>query len=150
MLAAAAAAAGIPFPDADAAAAADGSGVLAEGGFPGAYPGGHRAGASAAAIKAEERRRAALAAATEGAARRPRRPYTKRGSVDSTLYTTASMVRTIELILGLPPLTQYDAGATPMFNCFGTSAQPGVYETLAKIDPHYPKPSWKPGDFIID
>jgi hypothetical protein len=45
-------------------------------------------------------------------------PYCKRGVVDSMLYTTASMVRTIELILGLPPLTQYDAGATPMFNCF--------------------------------
>jgi YVTN family beta-propeller protein len=50
-------------------------------------------------------------------------PYCKRGVVDSTLYTTASMVRTIELILGLPPLTQYDAGATPMFNCFGKTAQ---------------------------
>ena len=50
-------------------------------------------------------------------------PYCKQGTVDSTLYTTASMVRTIELILGLPPLTQYDAGATPMFNCFGTTPQ---------------------------
>jgi YVTN family beta-propeller protein len=49
-------------------------------------------------------------------------PYCKRSFVDSTLYTTASMVRTMELILGLPPLTQYDAGATPMFNCFTTSA----------------------------
>ena len=57
-------------------------------------------------------------------------PYCKRGAVDSTMYSTASMVRTIELILGLPPLTQYDAGATPMFNCFGTSAQPSVYEPL--------------------
>ena len=45
-------------------------------------------------------------------------PYCKRGFVDSTLYTTASMIRTMELILGLPPMTQYDAGATPMFNCF--------------------------------
>ena len=45
-------------------------------------------------------------------------PYCKRGIVDSTLYTQASMIRTIELILGLPPLTQYDAGATPMFNLF--------------------------------
>ena len=50
-------------------------------------------------------------------------PYCKRGVVDSTLYTTASMVRTIELILGLPPLTQYDAGATPMFNCFTKAAE---------------------------
>src|SRR5204863_1827167 len=49
-------------------------------------------------------------------------PYAKRGFVDSTFYTTASMVRTMELILGLPPLTQYDAGATPMFNAFGRSA----------------------------
>ncbi len=49
-------------------------------------------------------------------------PYVKRGFVDSTLYTTASMVRTIELILGLPPLTQYDAAATPMFNCFQREA----------------------------
>ena len=45
-------------------------------------------------------------------------PYCKRHFVDSTLYTTASMLRTMELILGLPPLTQFDAGATPMFNCF--------------------------------
>jgi hypothetical protein len=43
--------------------------------------------------------------------------------VDSTLYTTASMVRTMELILGLPPLTQYDAGATPLFNCFAATAR---------------------------
>jgi YVTN family beta-propeller protein len=48
-------------------------------------------------------------------------PYCKRGFIDSTLYTTASMIRTMELILGLPPLTQYDAGATPMFNCFQKS-----------------------------
>jgi hypothetical protein len=47
--------------------------------------------------------------------------------VDSTLYTTASMVRTMELILGLPPLTQYDAAATPMFNCFQKTAQSVPY-----------------------
>ena len=49
-------------------------------------------------------------------------PYCKRGIVDSTLYTQASMIRTIELILGLPPLTQYDAGATPMFSLFQKEA----------------------------
>ncbi len=57
-------------------------------------------------------------------------PYCKRGVVDSTLYSTASMVRTMELILGLPPLTQYDAGATPMFNCFGTEAKVTPYEPI--------------------
>jgi len=50
-------------------------------------------------------------------------PYCKRGVVDSTLYTTASMIRTMELILGLPPLTQYDAGAAPMFNSFRPTAR---------------------------
>ena len=44
--------------------------------------------------------------------------YTKRHYVDHTLYTTSSMIRTMELILGLPPMTQYDAGATPMFRSF--------------------------------
>jgi YVTN family beta-propeller protein len=45
-------------------------------------------------------------------------PYVKRHAVDHTLYTTASMIRTMELILGLPPMSQYDAAATPMFNSF--------------------------------
>ena len=46
-------------------------------------------------------------------------PFVKRGTVDSTLYTTSAMLRTIELILGLPPMSQYDAAATPMYNAFG-------------------------------
>ena len=45
-------------------------------------------------------------------------PYTKRHSLDSTQYTTAGMLRTMELILGLPPLSQFDAAATPMFAVF--------------------------------
>jgi YVTN family beta-propeller protein len=57
-------------------------------------------------------------------------PYCKRGVVDSTLYTTASMVRTIELILGLPPLTQYDAAATPMFNSFQKTAENVPYNCI--------------------
>ncbi|HEY6168592.1 MAG TPA: alkaline phosphatase family protein, partial [Verrucomicrobiae bacterium] len=62
-------------------------------------------------------------------------PYCKRGVVDSTLYTMASMIRTMELILGLPPLTQYDAGATPMFNCFQKRAQLTTFTPLTpKVD----------------
>jgi len=45
-------------------------------------------------------------------------PFSKRHSVDTTLYTTSAMLRTIELILGLPPMSQYDAAATPMYNAF--------------------------------
>ena len=57
-------------------------------------------------------------------------PYCKRNTVDSTLYTMASMIRTMELILGLPPLTQYDASATPMFNAFTKDAQLSEYTAL--------------------
>jgi hypothetical protein len=45
-------------------------------------------------------------------------PYTKRAVVDSTLYTTSSMLRTMQLLLGLPPMTQYDASAMPMYASF--------------------------------
>jgi YVTN family beta-propeller protein len=45
-------------------------------------------------------------------------PYTRRHFVDSTQYSTASLLRTMELILGLPPLSQYDAAATPLFRSF--------------------------------
>jgi len=45
-------------------------------------------------------------------------PYCRRGIVDSTLYTTSSMLRTIELLLGLQPMSQYDAAATPMYAAF--------------------------------
>jgi YVTN family beta-propeller protein len=49
-------------------------------------------------------------------------PYTKRHAVDSTQYSTASMIRTLELILGLPPLSQYDAAAPPLFRSFTATA----------------------------
>jgi hypothetical protein len=45
-------------------------------------------------------------------------PYVRRGSTDSTMYSTCSMLRTMELILGLKPMTQFDAAATPMFASF--------------------------------
>jgi hypothetical protein len=45
-------------------------------------------------------------------------PHVKRGFVDHTMYSTSSMLRTIELILGLPPMSQYDAAATPMWRSF--------------------------------
>lgn len=48
-------------------------------------------------------------------------PYVKRKFVDHTMYSTSSMLRTMELILGLPPMSQYDAAATPMWRCFQSS-----------------------------
>ena len=45
-------------------------------------------------------------------------PWTKRKHVDSTMYSTASMLRTMELILGLKPMSQFDAAARPMYGSF--------------------------------
>ena len=45
-------------------------------------------------------------------------PYTKRKQTVSTQYNQTSLLRTIELILGLPPMNIMDASATPMFDCF--------------------------------
>jgi DNA-binding beta-propeller fold protein YncE len=45
-------------------------------------------------------------------------PYCKRQYVDHTMYSTNSMLRTMELILGLPPMSQQNAAATPMWRCF--------------------------------
>ncbi|RRB02035.1 bifunctional YncE family protein/alkaline phosphatase family protein [Larkinella rosea] len=44
--------------------------------------------------------------------------FVKRGFVDHTMYSTSGMLRTMELILGLKPMSQYDAAATPMWRCF--------------------------------
>ena len=49
-------------------------------------------------------------------------PFVKRGYADHTMYSTSSMLRTMELILGLPPMSQYDAAAEPMWRCFTNQA----------------------------
>jgi YVTN family beta-propeller protein len=56
--------------------------------------------------------------------------FVKRGFVDHTPYSTSSMLRTMELILGLPPMSQYDAAATPMFRSFSSipNAMPFIHE----------------------
>jgi len=53
--------------------------------------------------------------------------FVKKGFVDHTMYSTTSMLRTIELILGLPPMSQYDASATPMWRCFDKTAGHAPY-----------------------
>jgi YVTN family beta-propeller protein len=62
-------------------------------------------------------------------------PYVKRGYVDSTMYTTVSMLRTMEMLLGMPPMTQHDAAATVMYNSFMAAPDPSGYTaTGAQID----------------
>jgi YVTN family beta-propeller protein len=60
-------------------------------------------------------------------------PYVKRGIVDSTLYTTSSMIRSMELLLGLPPMSQYDAAAMPMYNSFGATADATPFNVIKPL-----------------
>jgi len=55
-------------------------------------------------------------------------PYTKRAGVDSTMYNTTSMLRTIELILGMRPMTHFDASAEPMWRAFALEPDLTPYE----------------------
>lgn len=62
-------------------------------------------------------------------------PYVKRKYVDSTQYSTVSMLRTIELLLGLPPMTQHDASATPMSASFMDKSDLSTFTAVpAQID----------------
>ena len=57
-------------------------------------------------------------------------PYTRRGAVVSTQYNTTSLIRTMEQILGLPPMNQFDASATPMFDAFQDTADLRPFDAL--------------------
>jgi hypothetical protein len=57
-------------------------------------------------------------------------PYTKRGAVVKTQYNQTSLLRTMELMLGLPPMNQFDATATPMFDCFTNRADFTAFTAL--------------------
>jgi hypothetical protein len=48
-------------------------------------------------------------------------PYTQTGQVDSTFYSSVSVLRTMELLLGVPPMSQFDAAATPMSTAFSST-----------------------------
>lgn len=58
-------------------------------------------------------------------------PYTHRGIVDSTMYNQMSLLRTMELILGLRPMTHFDAAARPMFATFSAQADSRPYTAIA-------------------
>ena len=61
--------------------------------------------------------------------------FVKRGFVDHTHYSTSSMLRTIELVLGMKPMSQYDAAAEPMWRCFADTINRKTFNYKpAKID----------------
>jgi hypothetical protein len=54
-------------------------------------------------------------------------PFARRGFVDHAFYTTSGVLRTIELILGLEPMSQYDAAAAPLYGAFQTTSNLAPY-----------------------
>jgi YVTN family beta-propeller protein len=73
-------------------------------------------------------------------------PYVKRGIVDSTLYSTSSFVRSIELLLGMPPMSQYDAAAMPLYASFGAVPEITPFSVIApKIDVNAKNTKQSPG-----
>ncbi|MEO6404986.1 MAG: bifunctional YncE family protein/alkaline phosphatase family protein [Ferruginibacter sp.] len=62
-------------------------------------------------------------------------PYVKRGFIDHSSYTTSGLLRTIELILGIPPMSQYDAAAVPLWKCFTPTPDFATFTAMpAKVD----------------
>ncbi len=57
-------------------------------------------------------------------------PYTKRNKVISTNYTQINMFRTIENILGIPPLNKFDMTANPLLDCFTDIPDFAPYKAL--------------------
>jgi DNA-binding beta-propeller fold protein YncE len=58
-------------------------------------------------------------------------PYTRRGMIDSSMYNQSSVLRTIELILGLRPLTHFDAAARPLAMAFASAPNMAPYEAAS-------------------
>jgi hypothetical protein len=56
--------------------------------------------------------------------------FVKRQFVDHTMYSTASVLRTIEQILGLPPMSQYDAAAETLWRSFTDTPNSSVFKSI--------------------
>jgi Phosphoesterase family len=73
-------------------------------------------------------------------------PYTHRGTVDSNMYNQTSVLRTMELILGLKPMTQFDAASRPMFDGFSQQPDLRPYSVISpKVSLTATNPDHAPG-----
>ncbi|MFC5861828.1 alkaline phosphatase family protein [Acidicapsa dinghuensis] len=64
-------------------------------------------------------------------------PYTKRGSVDSTFYSQVSMVKTIEQIMAVPPMSIFDRIANDMRASFQTAPDLTPYRAIEPVQSIY-------------
>ncbi|HUL50725.1 MAG TPA: beta-propeller fold lactonase family protein [Gemmatimonadales bacterium] len=71
-------------------------------------------------------------------------PYARRGVVDSTFYTTSSVLHSIEMILGLSTLTQFDAAASPLVRAFSGFEDPSAFTHVTN---HWPLEERNPAAF---
>lgn len=62
-------------------------------------------------------------------------PYTRRKHVDSTFYTTTNMIRSMEMMLGLDPMNQFDALSDPLADCFADTPELTPYRSVANNVP---------------
>jgi len=60
-------------------------------------------------------------------------PYVKRNTAVHTMYSTSGFLRTMELILGLPPMSQYDAAAVPLYECFTSKPDLTPYNVIKPL-----------------
>ncbi|MFN5185894.1 MAG: bifunctional YncE family protein/alkaline phosphatase family protein [Planctomycetota bacterium] len=73
-------------------------------------------------------------------------PYAKRGALVSTQYNTTSILRTIQQILCMPPMNQFDGSATPMFDCFEDTAD---LRPFVSIPANIPLDQMNPGSVAL-
>jgi len=57
-------------------------------------------------------------------------PWIKKGSIDHSFHNTSGCLRTMELLLGLPPMCQYDAIASPIMNWDTTPSNDAPYAAI--------------------
>jgi len=62
-------------------------------------------------------------------------PYSQSQKVIHTNYNQTCIVRTIEQILGIPPMNKIDATASPMFGCFDATTHASPYTLIANKFP---------------
>jgi DNA-binding beta-propeller fold protein YncE len=70
-------------------------------------------------------------------------PYVRRGTVIHSQYNQTSLIRSMELMLGLPPMNIMDASASPMFDCFTDTPDLTPYDAVKNnipLDEMNPQP----------
>ncbi|HEU0130329.1 MAG TPA: bifunctional YncE family protein/alkaline phosphatase family protein [Mycobacteriales bacterium] len=67
-------------------------------------------------------------------------PYARAGLVDHTFYTQVDVVRTVEQILGLPPMTVMDLVARPMTTVFATAPDVTPFVAVPRLLPETTNP----------